>query len=126
MRLATCILCVILLQQCSVGLAENHRPRRLGAPPTEAVEKQLAAPTDKTLPKTVAWILFGSMAMIMAVFYLVSYNDKDIVDGTWLVISNAVSLFCAVLLFLSFRDLIALITDGEEVRRLGPASDGDW
>lgn len=94
------------------------------------MEKQLAPPSDTSLtqtsplPKTVAWMLFGGVAMIMAVFYLVSFNDKDIVDGTWLVISNAVSLFCAVLLFLSFREFVALITDGEEVRRLGPASDG--
>merc|ERR1719375_678212 len=57
-------------------------------------------------------------------FYLVSYKDKDISDATWLVMSNAISLFCAVLLFLAFRDLIALATDGDEIRRrLGPSDD---
>jgi hypothetical protein len=90
-----------------------------------AANQQLALPIDsKTQASTVSWFLFGGVAMIMMVFYLVSYQDKDIVDGTWLVLSNAISLFCAVLLFLSFRDLTALATDGEEVRRL--AASDDW
>jgi len=81
---------------------------------------------SRKLPTSVAWILFGGVTMVMAAFYLTSYHDKDIVDATWLVISNAVSLFCAVLLFLAFREAIALATDGEDIqdRRLGAAAGG--
>lgn len=79
-------------------------------------------------PTTVAWVLFGGMVMLMMAFYLVNYKDEDIANATWLVICNAISLFCAVLLFLAFRELVALATDGSDIqdRRLGAASGADW
>lgn len=132
MRLAVVCLLSCIFLQCPLGFAES--PRRLGAPAPAASQGRylgdkaitLGDETSNTLPTVVSWILFGGVVMIMTVFYLVNYRDEDIKDATWLVLSNAISLFCAVLLFLSFRELIALITDGEEVRRLGAASDADW
>jgi len=77
------------------------------------------------LSRAVAWILFGGVACLMIVFYLVNHKDVEIRAATWAVISNAVSLFCAILVFLAFREFLALITDGEDIqdRRLGTALD---
>jgi len=132
MRLVALLFGAVLLQQCSSTVPESTEGvavaggRNLAAPVLG--EQQPALQDPKTLPTTVAWILFGGMVMIMMAFYLVSYKDKDISDATWLVISNAISLFCAVLLFLGFRELIALVTDGEDIqeRRLGASSDAGW
>jgi hypothetical protein len=119
MRYVVVLFCFVLVQPCFGGVAEST-----GVVDTP-VGLQQEAPASKTLPTTVAWILFGGMAMLMTIFYLLRYKDKDINDATWLVISNAVSLFCAVLLFLAFRELVALATDGDDIqdRRLAAASD---
>lgn len=120
MRRVAVWLCLVLLPLCNAGISDGTAPVGL--------EQQAALQNDKILPTAVAWILFGGMVMIMVAFYLVSYKDEDISNATWLVICNAVSLFCAVLLFLAFRELVALATDGEDIqdRRLGPASGADW
>jgi len=144
MRLASsCFL--FLLLQCSAGVVEKSRqlapaettPDDVGSTGQEGARRRRSkeqpavlvskANTERTLSSTVAWILFGGVTLAISVFYLVNYTDKDIIDATWLLLSNAVSLFCAVLVFLSFRDLIALVTGGADIqeRRLG-SSEGGW
>jgi len=50
--------------------------------------------------------LLGSIAIVMMLYYLVNWPDPDIRRYSYEVISSTVSIFCAVLLFQTFNDLI--------------------
>lgn len=135
MRSPVLLCCFILLQRCDGrGVAQsapNTAPtagRSLGEGPAGAPVEQVAVEKNVSLPTAIAWNLFGGVLMIMGVFYLINWKDEDIVSATWLVMSNAISLFCAVLLFLAFREAVALMTDGDDIqdRRLGAAGDANW
>merc|ERR1719343_1608947 len=44
-------------------------------------------------------MVFGTMAFIMALFYLVNYPDDDIQHETWWALNDMIAIFCAVLAF---------------------------
>lgn len=46
---------------------------------------------------TVAFLLIGIVAFVATLFYLVNYNDSNIKKATWDLLSDSLSIFCAVL-----------------------------
>lgn len=50
--------------------------------------------------------LLGSISFIMCLYYFLNYKDEDIQEKAWETVSSTISIFCAVLLFSSFNDLV--------------------
>lgn len=48
----------------------------------------------------------GAVAFVAVMFYLVHYNDEDIVKSTWRTVSLTISIFCSVLLYGQIRGLV--------------------
>jgi len=50
--------------------------------------------------------LLGSISFIMCLYYFLNFDDEDIKQKAWETVSSTISIFCAVLLFSSFNDLV--------------------
>jgi hypothetical protein len=50
--------------------------------------------------------LIGAISFIMCLYYFVNYDDTDIRQNSWEIISMTISIFCAVLFFSTFNDLV--------------------
>lgn len=53
-------------------------------------------------------MLLGMVAFTMSLFYAVHFPDADVQHTTWVTMSETMSLFCGVLLFTSFKDIMVL------------------
>jgi hypothetical protein len=61
-------------------------------------------PSDTSV--SMAATLIGTISFMMCLYYFINYDDKDIRQKTWETISNTISIFCAVLLFSAFNDMV--------------------
>eukprot|EP00405_Crypthecodinium_cohnii_P039532 CAMPEP_0206536476 /NCGR_PEP_ID=MMETSP0325_2-20121206/6768_1 /ASSEMBLY_ACC=CAM_ASM_000347 /TAXON_ID=2866 /ORGANISM="Crypthecodinium cohnii, Strain Seligo" /LENGTH=740 /DNA_ID=CAMNT_0054033687 /DNA_START=122 /DNA_END=2341 /DNA_ORIENTATION=+ len=59
----------------------------------------------------IAATLLGSIGFQMALMYLTNHSDKDMRKYSYRVINETVSIFCAVLLFQLFDDLVEQVTE---------------
>jgi hypothetical protein len=62
----------------------------------------------KSTATAIGVMLLGMVTFTMSLFYATQFPDSDVRHATWLTLSEAISLFCAVLLFTSFKDLMVL------------------
>jgi hypothetical protein len=53
-------------------------------------------------------MLLGMVTFCMSLFYAANFPDPDVRHTTWVILSEAISLFSAVLLFTSLKDLFVL------------------
>jgi hypothetical protein len=53
-------------------------------------------------------MLIGMITFIFSVFYGTNYPDVDVQHATWSTMCEAISLFCAVLFFATFKDICVL------------------
>lgn len=61
----------------------------------------------------IAVMLLGSIAFMMATFYMVNHSDKDLRIMTWKVICATISIFVSVLIYQAFDDAIkAMFLEG--------------
>eukprot|EP00931_Biecheleriopsis_adriatica_P123534 TRINITY_DN98586_c0_g1_i1.p1 TRINITY_DN98586_c0_g1~~TRINITY_DN98586_c0_g1_i1.p1 ORF type:complete len:644 (-),score=106.84 TRINITY_DN98586_c0_g1_i1:54-1985(-) len=63
---------------------------------------------EPSLEFAMSWVVIGFLTLVMGVFYLVNYTDKDIQKATWVTLSNTTSLFCALLIFDACDKIIRL------------------
>jgi len=57
---------------------------------------------------SIGLMLLGMVTFTMSLFYATHFPDPDVQHATWLTLSEAVSLFTAVLMFTSFKDIMVL------------------
>lgn len=69
-----------------------------------AEEEEEEGPSETSV--AMAATLLGSISFIMCLYYFINWPDMDIQQKTWETISNTISIFCAVLLFSAFNDLV--------------------
>lgn len=79
-----------------------------------AEEEEKASPKDIAIAAT----LIGAVAFQMGLFHLTNHSDKDMRKYTYQVINQTVSIFCAVLMFSTFNDVVQeMFLDGTSPER---------
>jgi len=53
-------------------------------------------------------MMMGMVTFTMSLFYATHFPDPDVQHTTWVTLSDTMSLFCGVLLFTSFKDIMVL------------------
>lgn len=77
----------------------------------ESKEKEEEEETDG-IAASVAATLMGAVGFQMGLFYLMNHPDPDMRKYTYQVIVSTVSIFCAVLIFSCFQEVVDLMCDG--------------
>jgi len=63
---------------------------------------------QKSVANSIGIMLLGMVTFIMSLFYATHFPDSDVQHATWVTLSEAISLFTAVLIFTSFKDIMVL------------------
>eukprot|EP00928_Gymnodinium_smaydae_P071663 TRINITY_DN55199_c0_g1_i1.p1 TRINITY_DN55199_c0_g1~~TRINITY_DN55199_c0_g1_i1.p1 ORF type:complete len:585 (-),score=144.49 TRINITY_DN55199_c0_g1_i1:105-1859(-) len=63
----------------------------------------------------IAATLMGSISFQMSLYYFTNFPDADVKKYSWEVISSTISIFCAVLLFQSFQDIITVLVNDRSI-----------
>jgi hypothetical protein len=93
-------------------LVETEEIGYLQQPATSNVNDTVATGTSNQDAGTanagpaIGGMLLGCVAFIMTMFYGVNWPDPDIRHATWKTMSHTSSIFCAVLIFHAFKDVL--------------------
>lgn len=91
-----------------VGVEPDSAPS--GVPSTSARPSPTPLPSNASLD--VAVMLMGSVAFIMALFYVLHYHDPDIRTYSWNVVSSSICTFMGVLIGMSWNQCFVFFVVG--------------
>jgi len=68
----------------------------------------------------ISLMLIGTVAFTISLFYLVNFPDEDIQLATWETLSTTISIFCALLIFDSVKDITVQVLGEDAGHHHGP------
>lgn len=87
--------------------AANSTPNATAAMEAK-ITQAITAKEAQDVSTSIGLMLLGMVTFTMSLFYATHFPDSDVQHTTWVTMSETMSLFCGVLLFTSFKDIMVL------------------
>lgn len=99
---------------------EHHNEAVMTKEERKKEEKEAEAKAERKknpISVPMSCTLLGAVVLIMVLFYYVNSPNRAVASGTWMVVSNTLSIYCSILVFHIYRSVWIMI-DGEDPESL--------